>query len=226
MIGSDRWCWILEKVSCKSLVIVEFCASPESKVKARGERLEGVEVLTITEADDGTRTDTIEEMRESMFVVLWSSIPCTGGCPFQYICLKKHGQDYMSHLRELYRAQKKLWKGFLRLSEVADFVAIQRPKRCAYWGWNQTKEFLRKRALYSTFVEACSVGLMQKSQLVKKSWRIDTDSTLLLESLKVCVCDGHHEHLPSRDVNWKETQHYPKKLCELILKGFKAELTA
>ena len=52
----------------------------------------------------------------------------------------------MSHLRELYRTHKKLWQGFLRLSEVADFVAIERP------------EFLRKRALYSTFVEACSVG--------------------------------------------------------------------
>ena len=61
-----RWCWILEKVSCKSLVIVEFCASPKSEMKAEGERLEGVEVLTITEADDGTRTDTIEETREAM----------------------------------------------------------------------------------------------------------------------------------------------------------------
>ena len=27
-----------------------------------------------------------------------------------------------------------------------------------------------------------------------------------------------------KDVNWKETQHYPRKLCELILKRFKAEL--
>ena len=61
---------------------------------------------------------------------------------------------------------------------------------------------------------------MQESQLVKKTWRIDADSTRLLESLKVCVCDGCHDHLPS---NWKETQHYPKKLCELILEGFKAE---
>ena len=111
------------------------------------------------------------------------------------------------------------------MSEVADFVAIEWPKRCAHWGWNQTKEFLRKRA-HSTFVEACSVDLMQKNQLVKKTWRIDTDSTRLLESLKVCVCDGRHDHLSSKDVNWKETQHYPKKLCELIPKGSKAELAA
>ena len=134
-----RWCWILEKVSCKNsknLVIVKFCTSPESEMKAEGERLEGVEVLTITEVDDRTRTDTIEEMRESMlshkkkgqFVVLWSSILCTGGCLFQYVCLKKYGQDYMSHLRELYRIQKKRWKGLLRLSEVAGFIASEWPK--------------------------------------------------------------------------------------------------
>ena len=94
-----RWRWILEKVSCKSLVIVEFHTSLESEMKAEGESLEGVEVLTTTEADDGTRADTIEETRELMLshkkkgklVILWSSIPCTGGRPFQYICLKKYG---------------------------------------------------------------------------------------------------------------------------------------
>ena len=117
-------------------------------------------------------------------------------------------------------------KVFLRLSKVEDFVAIEWPKRCAYWWWNQTNEFLRKRALYSTFFEACSVDLTQKNQLVKKTWRIDTDSSRLLESLKVCVCDGRHDHLSSKDVSWKETQHYRKKLCEPIPKGLKTELTA
>ena len=90
----------------------------------------------------------------------------------------------MGHLRELYQIQKKLWKGFLRMSEVADFVAIEWPKRCAYWGWNQTRDFLRKRKTFSTFVDACSVKLNQKGQLIRKTWRIETDSTRLLESLK------------------------------------------
>ena len=227
-----RWLWVMDKVTCTEILIVEFCTSPESEMKEVGSRTEGVEVLTVTEADDGTRSDTIESVREQMIshrkrgklVVLWSSTPCTGGCPFQYICIKKFGQDYMGHLRELYQIQKKLWKGFLRMSEVADFVAIEWPKRCAYWGWNQTKDFLRKRKTFSTFVDACSVKLNQKDQLVRKTWRIETDSTRLLESLKVCVCDGRHDHLPSKEVNWKETQHYPRKFCELILKGFKAEL--
>ena len=123
----------MDKVTCTEILIVEFCASPESEMKEVGNRTEGVEILTITEADDGTQSDTIESVREQMvshrkkgkLVVLWSSIPCTGGCPFQYICIKKFGQDYMGHLRELYRIQKKLWKGFLRMSEVADFVAIE-----------------------------------------------------------------------------------------------------
>ena len=227
-----RWLWVMDKVTCTEILIVEFCTSPESEMKEVGSRTEGVEVLTVTEADDGTRSDTIESIREQMIshrkrgklVVLWSSIPCTGGCPFQYICIKKFGQDYMGHLRELYQIQKKLWKGFLRMSEVADFVAIEWPKRCAYWGWNQTKDFLRKRKTFSTFVDACSVKLNQKGQLIRKTWRIETDSTRLLESLKVCVCDGRHDHLPSKEVNWKETQHYPRRFCELVLKGFKAEL--
>ena len=115
-----RWLWVMDKVTCTEILIVEFCTSPESEMKEIGSRTEGVEVLTVTEADDGTRSDTIESIREQMIshrkrgklVVLWSSIPCTGGCPFQYICIKKFGQDYMGHLRELYQTQKKLWKGF------------------------------------------------------------------------------------------------------------------
>ena len=166
-----------------------------------------------------TREATLSHKKKGKLVVLWSSIPSAGGCLFQCFCLKKSSSRVVSNPKEALER-------FLRSSEVADFVAIEWPKRCAYWGWNQTKEFLRKGALCSTFVEACSVDLMQKSQLVKKTWRIDTDSARLLESLKSCVCDGYHDHLPSKDVNWKETQHYPKKLCELILKGFKAELNA
>ena len=49
-------------VSCRVLQL-SSCTLPESEMKAEGERLEGVEVLTITEADDGTRTHTIEETR-------------------------------------------------------------------------------------------------------------------------------------------------------------------
>ena len=85
----------MDKVTCTEILIVEFCTSPESEMKEVGNRTEGVEVLTITEADDGTRSDTIESVREQMvrhrkkrkLIVLWSSIPCTGGCPFQYICI-------------------------------------------------------------------------------------------------------------------------------------------
>ena len=35
-------------------------------MKEVGSRTEGVEVLTVTEADDGTRSDTIESVREQM----------------------------------------------------------------------------------------------------------------------------------------------------------------
>ena len=83
--------------------------------------------MTWAPCPHGVRTRG-KNRKKGQLVVLWSSIPCTGGCPFQYICLKKYDQDYM---KESYRIHK-LWTGFLRLSEVADFVAIEWPKRCAY----------------------------------------------------------------------------------------------
>ena len=220
--GSGDGLWVMDKVTCTEILIVEFCTSPESEMKEVGSRTEGVEVLTVTEADDGNpigtqssqfREQMISHRKRGKLVVLWSSIPCTGGCPFQYICIKKFGQDYMGHLRELYQIQKKLWKGFLRMSEVADFVSIEWPKRCAYWGWNQTKDFLRKRKdVFQTYVDACfSQVEPERSSWSERPGELKTDSTRLLESLNVCVCDGRHDHLPSKEVNWKETQHYPRR---------------
>ena len=132
-----RWLWVMDKVTCTEILIVEFCTSPESEMKEVGSRTEGVEVLTVTEADDGTRSDTIESVREQIdepsgreesLLSCGRQFRVSGGCPFQYICIKKFGQDYMGHLRELYQIQKKLWKGFY--VEVADFVAIEWPKVC------------------------------------------------------------------------------------------------
>ena len=58
----------MDKVTCTEILIVEFCTSPESEMKEVGSRTEGVEVLTVTEADDGTRSDTIESVREQMLL--------------------------------------------------------------------------------------------------------------------------------------------------------------
>ena len=65
MTGSGDGCgsWI---ITCTEILIVEFCTSPESEMKEVGNRTEGVEVLTVTEADDGTRSDTVESVREQM----------------------------------------------------------------------------------------------------------------------------------------------------------------
>ena len=151
-----RWLCVMDKVTCTETLIVEFCTSPESEMKEVGSRMEGVEVLTVTEADDGTRSDTIESVREQM-------MSHRKAC-----CLAVVNSVYrrmsVSVYLQLYQIQKKLWKGFLRMSEVADFVAIEWPKRCAYWGWNQTRDFLSKRKTFSTFVDACSVKLNQKGQ--------------------------------------------------------------
>ena len=61
MTGSGDGCGSLDKVTCTEILMVEFCTSPESEMKEVG-----VEVLTVTEADDGTRSDTIESVREQM----------------------------------------------------------------------------------------------------------------------------------------------------------------
>ena len=84
--------------------IVEFCCSSESRLgnaKFAGD----CEVTRITEKDDartrkGRRRTVHACQDESTYALLWSSIPCTGGSPWQRMNMHRLGRD---HLRKVLR---------------------------------------------------------------------------------------------------------------------------
>ena len=72
-------------------LVIEFCAPVESSMRATSENLAWVNVLTVSERDDGASQHTMLELkticalqiRRKGYVFLWASTPCTGGCPYQ-----------------------------------------------------------------------------------------------------------------------------------------------
>ena len=68
-------------------LVIEFCAPVESSMRAASENLGWVNVLTVSERDDGASQQTMLELkaicalqiRRKGYVFLWASTPCTGG---------------------------------------------------------------------------------------------------------------------------------------------------
>ena len=72
--------------------IVEFCCGPNSKIGDKRYQRDGCQVTRITEDDDVTTNKglykAIQAVRQEN-CLLWVSIPCTGGSPWQHINAKK-----------------------------------------------------------------------------------------------------------------------------------------
>ena len=113
-----------------------------------------VGVITVSELDDGSSPATVENVRlvakrhlaRGGLIFLWSSTPCTGGSPWQHLLVASRGDEYRrGRLARHWALHRKLWKSFAILSTYVHGWAIEWPKCCAYWGWNQTRKFLSSR---------------------------------------------------------------------------------
>ena len=98
-------------------------------------------------------------LERGRLISLWSSTPCTGGSPWQHLLVASRGDEYRrGRLARHWALHRKLWKSFTILSTYVHGWAIEWPKRCAYWGWNQTRKFLSSRNYL-----ACRLYLLQRS---------------------------------------------------------------
>ena len=147
-------------------LVIEFCAPVESSMKATSENLAWVNVLTVSERDDGASQHTMLELkticamqiRRKGYVFLWASTPCTGGCPYQRL----HARDPVyrrGRLAQRWRLHRKLWKNFVELTGFVHAWAVEWPRSCAYWSWHQTEKFLSSRhyVLHDVPVDGCVV---------------------------------------------------------------------
>ena len=104
---------------------------------------------------------------------IWSSIPCAGGCPFKHFVLRNMVRITWVIVESCVERKRSFGKFFYVCQKQLISWRLN-GQRCAKLGMELDErvcEILTKRALQSTLVEACSVDLTQKNQLVKKTWR-------------------------------------------------------
>ena len=208
-------------------VMVEFCCSPESKLGQAREASKHCHVVRVTEADDATKSKTIQALVSKIHalcdeggdtskpLLLFASLPCTGGCPWQRINVEKNPELVQSHQELLTR----LFKSFQSLCRMIrsrnPCIAFELPKNCEYWSWDIVKKFIAKYNLVPTLCDGCMLGVRDRNGLpIKKSWQISC--TFPLQRLQAQVCDRSHSHGESRGPDLKHAEEYTFDMVDAI----------
>ena len=77
--------------------------------------------------------------------IIMSASPCTGGSPWQFINVKKPGvylkiRDHIAKHNQIFSNFEELCES----KEEGDFIALEWPSSCAYWGTAKVKAFVEK----------------------------------------------------------------------------------
>ena len=131
-------------------VIVEFCYAEDSKRGEKRNASKGCYVIRVTEKDDATKQSTIKRLckdlrpllcdeggykAQSKQLLLWASLPCTGGCSWQHINILTNRERVEDH-HELFLKLLKSLKAFMRIMKpFKPELAMELPKTCDYWKW-------------------------------------------------------------------------------------------
>ena len=99
-------------------IIIEYCCGRDSAI---GQYTDDALVVRFTEEDDLTKKETVSrlikiaEANRGAYVLLWASIPCTGGSPFQSINIAR-GMD-PQRLEDHWKLFRKVWTNFEKVAK-------------------------------------------------------------------------------------------------------------
>ena len=184
----------------------------------------------MTEKDDATKQSTIKRLCEDLRPILcdeggyaarsrplliWASLPCTGGCSWQHINILTNREKVEDHHKLFLKLLKSL-KSFMRIMKPFNpELAMELQKTCDYWKWTVLQAFIKKHCLQSCLCVGCMLGIVDDDgRPLRKSWQIM--STLPLPGLNGRTCNGTHEHGQSRGHSLKDAESYSYHMTDAI----------
>ena len=209
--------------------IIEWCCGNDSRMGNRAPA--GCKVVRITEEDNALNPKTAERVMKMVEgepnVLLWVSIPCTGGSTAQRLNMQR--ANYKEYMKKYRTTAMKMFYNMLRVADAVTKaggkVAIEWPKNNEYWKLPEVEEAVRKHGLQKVTVNACMVGLTSvnpedRGQPVRKPWTIATNDETLREHMHKFLCPSidHHgvPHAPCLKRNAKMSESYTDVMIDAI----------
>ena len=213
-------------------LLVEFCCSENSKLGEDRKSAKGCEVIRVTIKDDATKEETIAKLAKKIRsfhgntakdqggnkVMIFASLPCTGGCPWNRINKDNPGglEKIQSHQKEFKLLFKNLCLLVDDVEEVQPTIAMELPTNTEYWKWDRVKKFLKKNNMIKYSFHGCSLGLKnRRGEYLKKGWTIASNETKF-KSFEYYQCPGNHHHAQSRGKDLKEAESYTYRMTDKI----------
>ena len=204
--------------------------TPESK---------GCKVIRVTTSHDQTTEagyrwllDQVRKIPKHIPILLWGSIPCTGGTPWARYNLRRYPHTFPARLRRLRAEWRKLICNFFRLSDIIrhrnGYWALEWPSRCSYWESPQVEQFLRTQrgTTFEATATGCAFGLRAisgplRNHPMSKAWHVKGTSPTTAEYLnRNCQCESNIKHAPTSGANTAHTGRYTSAFVTAIHRMF------
>ena len=147
--------------------IIEVCSGEDSKLgDVSRSTAAGCQVSRFTPNNDFNQSENgrkaVDFASRFQHVLIWASLPCTGGTPWNFINNKiPSARKKVANHRKLFNV---LWKSFgAFLDEMGHqnpSIAIEWPKGCTYWKLPKVKSILDKHGLNKCDFDGCAVGIV------------------------------------------------------------------
>ena len=229
--GGPKWDLVVKRVTQRidtsviNRTFVEFCCGEESRLGRKHLKPDDTDVVRLT-IDDNVSTQ--HGLAKAIAAVkgkdclLWASIPCIGGSPWQRINRRKPGG--MKRLRYHRLEWKRIWTNFEKVAHECHrqggTVAIEWPTQCDYWRESCVKRLIEDLKLDKVQIDGCAVGLKSKEGLpIRKPWTIATNHDTLWKVLNGHKCPGkelHPEHQPCEGKHTRMTEEYTDYFARLV----------
>ncbi len=188
--------------------IIEYCCSNESLIGSTA--TPNCNVIRLTQDHDMTSEKGLLHALDlaneaGQHTLLWCAIPCTGGCPWQEVNMRKipNFENKLAIHKEKFH---KLWNNFEILARTViangGKIAIEWPTSCAYWSYHTVQRFIKNINLDSVTLHGCALGLTTSRQPksgkpalpINKPWTIKTNDSWITSIFQNCKCPGHKVH--------------------------------
>ena len=215
--------------------IVEFCTNEDSRMGEEQYGSDGCKITRLTIKDDVTTPEGRDKAMKAVGgknTLLWVSIPCTGGSPWQNLNRKKPGGEerVQKHYDEFYKIWETLRCTAAECDRHGGKICIEWPTNCAYWKLPRVKEFIEMYHLQTVNIHGCALGLANEQGVpIKKPWTIATNDGYIHDVFTDKKCPGpisHPVHQKTEGKYTKPTEGYTDEMVSLVHKAWKNSVFA
>ena len=171
------------------------------------------EILTAVKTSSSKRID----------ILLWISIPCTGGTTWSYVNLQHESARLKVEYHRL--VFDKIWAAMVDfvniIRHLSPIIAIEWPSNCVYWKFERVMKFCQKHKLKEVTFDGCMIGIKDHNNVaIKKPWKIMTSCDDIIRMFSELKCDNQHEHVQGRGEDLKNTEQYSYDMTGRIHSAF------